>query len=297
MKIPAWYRNALDVSTDVARRDVVFVIGCQKSGTTWVQRLLDGHPNVCCRGEGHFSDVIGPMLEQATKLYNEQEKTVCALNETDLFSIVRLVSDQVLGKYLDECADREAIQIIGDKTPEAALAVPALATLYPGAKFVHVIRDGRDAAVSGWAQVQRIGADDGFASLVDYAAFFARRHWEPYITRARQAGSSIPGHYLEVRYEELHVEPVVHTRRMFDFLGMDATSDIVTACVEQAAFQVLSGGRERGEEDTSSHYRKGIVGDWKNFFDEAALQRFEAAAGWLLRELGYTDGQDLAKAA
>jgi hypothetical protein len=56
--------------------------------------------------------------------------------------------------------------------------------------------------------------------------------------------------------------------------------------VQRASFRAVS-GRSAGDEDLSSHLRKGIVGDWKNHFDGAALSRFEAVAGPLLQELGY----------
>ncbi len=58
MSIPDWYRSALDASEALATRQIFFVVGCQKSGTTWVQHLLDGHPNVACHGEGHFTDLL-----------------------------------------------------------------------------------------------------------------------------------------------------------------------------------------------------------------------------------------------
>ncbi|MHC4414611.1 MAG: sulfotransferase family protein [Planctomycetota bacterium] len=289
MSLPDWYRRALAAGSAIGGRDVLFVVGCQKSGTTWVERLLDGHPNVCCRGEGHFNDVAGPLLEHAVKLYNDEAKTSWTLDEKEIFSVVRMFTDQVLGKYLRSCPEPDAITVIGDRTPEAAVGLPALGTLYPQARFVHVIRDGRDGAVSGWAQLHRVGEADRFATFADYVAYFARYHWVPYVTRARQAGSQIPGRYLELRYEDLHTEPEVHTRRLLEFVGVDAGRDLVAACVESASFHRLSGGREQGREDAASHFRKGIVGDFRNHFDEAAGRRFEAEAGDLLRGLGYAD--------
>ena len=68
------------------------------------------------------------------------------------------------------------------------------------------------------------------------------------------------------------------------------------SCVQRASFRALS-GREAGDEDLSSHLRKGIVGDWKNHFGEAALSRFEAVAGPLLQELGYASAAPVARAA
>jgi hypothetical protein len=296
MKVPSWYHDALKVSADLGRRDVFFVIGCQKSGTTWVERLLDHHPNVCCRGEGHFSDVIAPMLEQMHRIYNEDRRATWEFGPDDLLASIRLVTDTIFGKYLTGCRDPQAVRMIGDKTPEGALAVPALSTLYPGARFIHVIRDGRDAAVSGWAHLRRRGTSQRFDSFADYAVYLARHHWVPYIMRARQGGRWVPNRYLEVRYEDLHDSPMDHTRRILRFLEVSAADDIVRACVHRASFRALS-GRDAGDEDPSSHFRKGIVGDWVNRFDETTLRRFEAVAGPLLHELGYSTAAPVATAA
>jgi hypothetical protein len=286
MSVPAWYHDALQASAAIGRRDVFFVIGCQKSGTTWVEQLLDHHPRLCCRGEGHISDVAGPLLEHAVKVYNEQNRTNQVLKPVDLLALARSLADRILGRYLSRCDDPVAILAIGDRTPEGAIGMPALTALYPRARFIHVIRDGRDAAVSGWAQVRRVGSNDRFDSLADYARFFADRHWVPYVTRARAAAGRLGERYHEVRYENLHADPAGETRCMFRFLGVSADDVTVRSCVQQASFRALT-GREPGVEDPDSHYRKGIVGDWRNHFDDETLRQFEAVAGPLLAELGY----------
>ena len=168
------------------------------------------------------------------------------------------------------------------------MALPNLELLYPQMRFIHVIRDGRDGAVSGWAAVRARGEEGKFASFAEYAGYFAQRHWLPYITRAREAAPGLGDRYLEVRYERLHAEPHAETRRVLEFLGVDSSAPVVDECVEAASFETLSGGRRRGEENQASHFRKGIIGDWENHFDEEALARFDAVARPLLRELGYS---------
>lgn len=289
VSLPRWYRNALATSDLIGRRLVFFVTGCQKSGTTWIQQLLDAHPNVRCGGEAHLADVIGPMIQQLVRLYNEEPRTGVTLSRKATLCLARMMADQVLGGYMTASRDPDAVLAIGDKTPESSLGMQPLAVLYPGSKFIHVIRDGRDAAVSGWAHVRRQGKADGFRSFAEYAAYFARSHWRPYITSARASAAELEGRCLEVRYEDLHAEPVPVTRRMLEFLAVEAGDATVSACIESASFERLSGGRTRGREDPASHYRKGIVGDWRNHFDQEALEAFDAEAGDLLGELGYAE--------
>lgn len=287
MDLPSWYRNVLQAGDRVAAHRVFFVVGCQKSGTTWVQHLLDAHPQIACGGEAHLTDVLAPALQDALHLYNQTPKTNQALGNDELYAAIRLVADRLLCSYLDD-ADNKQVLALGDKTPEAAMAIPALATLYPDARFVHIIRDGRDGAVSGWAHLKRLDQTDQFATFADYAGYFAENHWRGYIQAVRDAERALPGRVLEVRYEALHTEPESELRRVLALLGVSQDSDTISRCVEAASFDVQSGGRARGQELAESHFRKGIVGDWRNTFDDEAERRFEAAAGDLLRELGYS---------
>ncbi|MHC4949151.1 MAG: sulfotransferase family protein [Planctomycetota bacterium] len=296
MNAPDWYRAALDHAAAVAARQVLFVVGCQKSGTTWLQRLLDAHPAVRCDGEGHFSDVLGPLVQLAVQEYNQTPKATWALSNDDLFSAVRLLVDSQLARHLAAAPDPAAVRWLGDKTPEGALAVDLLDRLHPEARFVHCIRDGRDGAVSGWAHLARQGGEHRFASFAEYAEYFAAEHWRKYILAARQSAAARGGRVLEVRYEDLHADPRAETGRLLAFLDVVRDDATVAACVEAARFETLTGGRAPGEEDRASHFRKGVVGDWRECFDAEAARRFDAAAGDLIAELGYEPTGDVAAA-
>src|SRR3972149_8802116 len=97
---PAWYLRTLDASMAVARRGIFFIVGCQKSGPTGLQSLLNAHPAVCCGGEGHITDLIGPILQQAVKAYNDDHRTSIAFSQEETLSAVRLLADQVFLRYL-----------------------------------------------------------------------------------------------------------------------------------------------------------------------------------------------------
>jgi hypothetical protein len=271
---------------------VFFVGGCQKSGTTWLQRLLNAHPHTCCGGEGHLAGLLTSVLQQAVNAYNRRQAQRAPdlqvlLGREDLLGTIKALGDRILASYLPKGAAARRIRAVGDKTPEHAQAIGVLDELYPEARFVHVIRDGRDACISGWFHLKRQGRSGQFASLADYADYFAEHHWVPYIAAARGAGGRLPDRYHEIRYESLHADPHTETGRLLRFLGIDASEEMVHACVEGASFEKLAGGRSRGEEDASSFFRKGVVGDWREHFDAAAERRFHAKGGRMLVELGY----------
>ncbi|MDQ3943299.1 MAG: sulfotransferase domain-containing protein, partial [Actinomycetota bacterium] len=90
-----------------------------------------------------------------------------------------------------------------------------------------------------------------------------------------------------VRYEDLLEHPNEEVERLLGFRGVDTDERLVEHCVSSASFEKLSRGRERGQEDPSSFYRKGVAGDWKYLFDERDRQVYKEEAGELLIRLGY----------
>lgn len=286
-----WHARALERSRLVAERGVFFLCGCQKSGTTWLQRLVDQHPSVRCDGEGHPGDILAPAVAMAIDAANREQRLARKVADDSATAAKRFVIDQTLGRYVEEAPDPEAVRQVGDKTPESAAHLRRLIELYPHARVIHVIRDGRDGTVSGWAHHGRAGTQSNFATFADYAEIFAKHFWVPYILAAREVGRSLGDRYLEVRYERMLEAPHEETRRLFAHLGVEHDGATVEQACENASFRKLSGGRRPGEEDASSHWRKGVAGEWSEAFDDEALVRFERHAGPLMDALGYPRGR------
>jgi hypothetical protein len=277
---------------------IFFVVGASKSGTTWVQQLYDGHPRIICRGEGHFSDQLLPALAEAIGTYNSKSDAYKSRAEAfgypaDFPSYdgeqLGYLYASAIALALDAWAADTDIDCIGEKTPEHVLSPDQLGALFPECRFVHIIRDGRDAAASGWHHNLQWSPDAATIrerGVTWYVDEFAKS-WVNRISTARAYGQAHPDRYLEIRYEELHarLEPLIG--QMLEFLGADSSAASIRQCLEAGSFESLSKGRSRGEEDRSSFFRKGIIGDWKNQFDAEATEAFDREAGALLSELGY----------
>jgi hypothetical protein len=75
---------------------------------------------------------------------------------------------------------------------------------------------------------------------------------------------------------------------------MPATGEILLGAVYANRFEVKSKGRRPGTEDTASHYRKGVAGDWANHFTDVHVEAFNERFGDLLQRLGYETDDDWA---
>lgn len=281
---------------NVLEKQFFFVVGCQKSGTTWLEKILDNHPEMICRGEAVFGNVLSPALNQALGAFNEQIK----YRNAQLGDHNALMFNQVQLDYLYLTAigalvspwikDKPSVRLIGEKTPEHAMTLPVLNKYFPNSKVVQIIRDGRDVAVSGWFHNLRFSGDkfkQRFPDMPSYIKYLIEHHWIPYINAARAFGRQFPERYFELKYEDLHADAPEVTTRLFTFLGVDATETSVQQCLDAASFKNLAKGRDGGQEDRGSFFRKGVTGDWKNHFDAQSEAVFMQYGGTMLRELGY----------
>ena len=286
------HKRMLDAN-DILSRPLFLIAATEKSGTTWLQIMLDAPPNVLCRGEGQFAGVLTPAIGQALKDYSEfiaglNEKV---FNETPPFPVfnaedqaemVRLAAARLWAK----CDVADETVILGEKTPGNVRAIGTLERMFPDSRYIFIVRDCRDVVVSGHAHLRRQHGAAGDEPIENYAKRGATV-WAGDVARASEAAKNAPGRTLTLRYEDLHQDPVPPLRQACLFLGVDDGDEIIHACVEAGRFENLSGGRSRGIEDVGSQFRKGIVGDWCNVLPREARAVIAEKAGDALRELGY----------
>ena len=199
----------------------VFVVGCPRSGTTLAQTMLDSHPHLSVLYEANF--LVDIPLGLRSSLVNASEALTLAEAHpnfrADSFDVrtARAVCRELgitdaAGAMRVLAASRALAQgkrRLGIKTPKGLLHLGELATVYPDAQFIHVIRDGRDSASS---QTRVSGR-----SVVQGALL-----WRTGMRTGRRAGPRLgPDRYLEIRLEELLSSPEEQLRRMCVFLGED----------------------------------------------------------------------------
>lgn len=268
-----------------------FFVGCGRSGTTLLRAMFDSHPHMAIPGESHF---IAPMALQraryeSTKGFDSESFTTDLLRHPRfrLWSLTDGdVRDDIIGDPPRDLA--EAVRRVfamyarsrgkaryGDKTPIYVIHLHLLARLFPDGRFVHIIRDGRDVALS----YQDV--DFGPRSLAESAL-----HWKRWVESGREAGRRLgPTAYREVRYEDLLSDPNGVLGALSSFLGLEY-DDAMLQYPDRAAEVVTGSAFPRAHERLGLPPTKGLR-DWRRQMPREDLASFEAIAGDLLEELGY----------
>jgi len=271
----------------VLEKEFLFVIGSPRSGTTWLQLMIGAHPSVCATTELRlYNKYTAPWLQawKEEAPLTEAGKHYLGLpvlwTEAEFHDFLRGFLDRVYAKGI--AAKPKATHIL-DKHPQYSQFVEDIRLFIPRARFIHLIRDGRDVAVSLSAASRQMG---WFAreTLPDYGAF-----WKRELLAARKA-SAYAGFYLELRYEDLLAAPATALKTVFGFCGLPASDELVATIVEQHQFENLKRSRPTPTKDVQApqgHYRQGKVGSWRQEFSALQRYQFDRVAGDLLRELGY----------
>jgi hypothetical protein len=291
-----------------------FIFGHARSGTTLLARLVRLHPAVHCNWQAHF--FTRPPLLQA--LVADQEVGNWLARRSNRWNQGRDLSPLVLRVVSDFILERQARPlgktIVGDKSPNSLLngeAVRLLQAVYPEARLIFIVRDGRDAAVSHRFQsfidsVQHLGRQDlsiraefarnpepflhGQRSLFTPRGLrIAAESWVRNVCETHQLGQELFGaRYLCLQYEDLVRAAWEKMSQVWSFLGASATEPEL----EEALASELSQNPDKewqlekaGEIAGAVH--KGQQGSWRQLFTPADMQAFHEIAGETLAQWGY----------
>tara|TARA_Y100000739_G_scaffold153341_1_gene132303 strand:+ start:99 stop:974 length:876 start_codon:yes stop_codon:yes gene_type:complete len=281
---------------------VFFIVGAQKSGTTWLQKSLNSIDGIHCMGEGHFIDKLLMPVAQTRHEYNKMMEVVHQrVYEGKGFydpvpdqEFLRVMRSWILNIMVRNTRVPEnTIVALGDKTPANSFHIPALKQLFPRSRFLHILRDGRDVAVSAFhhrERIQKEGAHGQTNLDINAEAPQLLSKWAGFTRAVRKAETAgIPVH--TVSYEAMLTDGVSSLRGCVDHLLPEnsISDDQLQTAVAANSFQALSGGREPGTIDADSNLRRGQAGSWRDELAPEVSERFIPEDRELLQQLGYTD--------
>lgn len=283
-----------------------FVVGSPRSGTTLLRFMLDTHPELAIPPETGFL-TLGPKLKgRGDKLRESffrevvnypnpfpnwpdfeipEETFRAALSEINPFT----VSDGYRAFYRLYAA-RFGKSRWGDKTPLYCHELKLIRRLLPEARFVHIIRDGRDAALS----LRQMWFSPGWEIETQAA------HWRKFVLAARRAGLGRPD-YLEVRYEDLILKPRETLERVCAHVGLAYDEVMLSYYTRTPARLGEHKGRTRRDgtlvatheqrfrqqQRTTQPLDPTRISVWKQAMSAEERERFRLVAGDLLQAMGY----------
>jgi hypothetical protein len=191
-----------------------------------------------------------------------------------LLDETRVFADRLLSQAIEP-----RHRFLVEKSPSHLYVMKLIHEVYPGSRFINVLRDGRDVSVSVRSAARSWVPQWGqtFGRSISASA----RAWSHAVRHARRVGEELGDLYHEIRYEQIKQDPIGSYRQLFDFCRIPYDEELLRKIFEATDFAT---NYKAGE---NRFRRGGRIGDWRTHFNVLDAIRFNQAAGARLVETGY----------
>ncbi len=301
--------------SDLPVSDLHFVISAPRSGSTWLTTALNHHPEIFAtehRLFGNFCEVWkNNDGTSAPRITFDSYAQAFAMHY--FFSFMGMNRAEFIDEFqvafaefmTDFAKQRTGKRVVVDKiTPypgTAAFVVSQIKELFPAATIIQLIRDGRDVLTSGtfdWLLKDAEGTDRYEYFVNQRPGFQLRRFFDDEVVKkwannwketivpfANSSGQ------LLISYELMKADLPSELMKVFAAVGAEASSEEARAAAALTTFESMT-GRRAGEAKPTAKARKGIIGDWKNYFTRTDGELFDSIAGQELVAMGYAADRD-----
>ena len=265
----------------------MIVLGVRRSGTTLLRVMLDRNPELAVPDESYFVPQLArrhrtpvdpaAFLDDLRRLPTLVDWGLSPASVQARLRPGMTTDDAIAAVFAAYAAERGKARW-GDKTPLYMQHVDLLERLFPDARFVHLIRDGRDAALS-FLSVQAGLMTEGWGHPRDAAGFACQ--WATEVASARELGARVGGQrYRELRYEALVADPEGELRTVCSFAGLEYDPAMLDYVGQ------TDSARKAHQQRLNEPPRQNVR-EWRTEMSESDRHAFEEVAGALLAELGY----------
>lgn len=267
----------------------IHILGHVRSGTTMLRAMLDSHAELSVPPESYF---VVPMLESATRLdvdfdiakfianieadkyFDDWQLPNSALDPLRTDGRINCTADAIAGLYATYALEHNKPRY-ADKTPSHLWSVALLAKNFLNARFLHIVRDGRDVTSS--VLTMDFGPDQ-FATVA--------RSWRRKIMAAHIVGVGLgPDKYREIKYETLVADPAAVLEEACIFLGLPYDDGMLR--YHERAEEILEGLRHTAHIQGIRKPPTVGVRDWRADLTPYQVAVFDEIAGEALDALGY----------
>ncbi len=269
----------------------VFVLGCGRSGTTLLYHMLLSAGNFAVyRVESNAINLLEPRFGDLSVARNKR-RLLEAWYDSRLFTLSGLDKQEIAAKVMNDCrnggdflriimsemARKQGVERWADTTPEHILHLHRIKETIPEALVIHIIRDGRDVALSTdkLGYIRRLPWDRKPSKMV------AGLYWEWMVNKGRRDGRDLGGDYTEVHFEELVGRPHETLARLGDFIGQRLDYDRIL----QTGIGSVSSPNTSFEDASKDNFNP--TGRWRSGYSAEELTMFEGLVGGTLEENGY----------
>ena len=265
----------------------MIVLGVRRSGTTLLRVMLDRNPELAVPDESYFVPQLArrhrtpvdpaAFLDDLRRLPTLVDWGLSPASVQARLRPGMTTDDAIAAVFAAYAAERGKARW-GDKTPLYMQHLDLLERLFPDARFVHLIRDGRDAALS-FLSVQAGLMTEGWGHPRDAAGFACQ--WATEVASARELGARVGGQrYRELRYEALVADPEGELRTVCSFAGLEYDPAMLDYVGQ------TDSARKAHQQRLNEPPRQNVR-EWRTEMSESDRHAFEEVAGALLAELGY----------
>ena len=257
--------------------------GCGRSGTTLLRMILDSHPAICCGPESNvFRHSALDPGELALK-FDLDLRRVRAIHES------AGSRPAFIEAFATLCMERAGKRRWAEKTPRNIRRLDVIFRHFPQARFIHMLRDGRDVACSLRTHPRHKVVNGELVPVNTWKPIAScARRWRNDIERSRPYWTD--PRFLTLRYEELVREPRLVLERLIAFVGEAWDDRLLEHAGTGSPFRNVTTFAQNPE--ALEPVNTAAVSRWERDLDAKDRRIFKRIAGELLIELGYADDDD-----